>query len=188
MPEVEPRPSRQPGRPSDFDQLWFSQPPVPSYPPLSVRPPPAPVGDARSSIQQGAVSGGIGGILMGIVAQSILDFRHSEVDLLRALGRAATAAGVPSPGAQIGGLLCAGVLGALLGAPLGFMARRLLRVPLRLVFYSLLLPVLWIFVQALVLGRAAAPLAARLPFGPLVIGAIVYGACLAVVTPARARS
>jgi hypothetical protein len=188
MHEVESRPSREPGRPSDFDQQWYSQAPVPSWPPPSMRPPPAPVGDPTSSIWLGAVSGGIGGVLMAIVAESILDFRHSGVDLVRALGRAASAAGVPSPGAQIGGVLCAAVLGAFLGAPLGFMARRLVRVPPRLVFFSLLLPVLWIFVQALVLGRVAAAWAARLPFGPLVIGAVVYGACLAVVPPSPARN
>ena len=135
----------------------------------------------------GALAGGLGGFTMLIVAQNILDFRHAQIDLVRMLGTAVARAGVHGASSQTLGLSCAGVLGAALGLPLGYLARRVLRVLPRLMFFSISMPVVWIFVQAFVIGRLSSALAKQLPFGPLLIGAVVYGGCVAALRPIRAR-
>jgi hypothetical protein len=123
---------------------------------------------------------------MLIASQSILIVRHSNIDVVRLLGNAAAHAYVRFPDARIGGVLAAVALGAILGAPLGLLSRRLLRIVPRLLFFTLLSSALWLFVRALVIGKTAAWLAVELPFGPILIGSILYGACIAVVVPPRA--
>ena len=122
---------------------------------------------------------------MVIVAQSILSVQHSSVDLVRLLGRAEEMAFIRFADPRIGGILVAAAIGATLGAPLGLVTRRVLRRVPRLIFFTLLLSALWLFVRTLVLGKMAPDLAARLPFGPLLVGSIFYGACIALVPPPR---
>jgi hypothetical protein len=124
---------------------------------------------------------------MIIVSQSILDVRHSSIDVVRLLGRGAAHAFVNFADPRIGGILGAAAIGAMLGAPLGLMSRRLLRLVPRVLFFTLLVSALWIFFRALVIGKVAPELAAELPFGPLLVGSIMYGVCLAVVAPPRAH-
>jgi len=124
---------------------------------------------------------------MLIVAQDILDYRHAPVDLVRMLGTAALHAGAHGASLRTMGLAGAGAIGAALGVPLGYLARGALRILPRLVFFSISMPVLWLFVQALVIGRLSQSLAKQLPFGPLLAGALVYGACVAILRPIRAR-
>src|SRR4051794_36760755 len=175
------RPSREFVRPSDFERGWFSRASV--LPPTSLSADLRPIGQSGWSAWLGAISGGLGGLVMVIVAQGILDVRHSGIDIVRLLGRGATHSFVRFSDVRIGGLLCAAALGAVLGAPLGYLARRLLRIVPRLFFFTLLLPVFWLFVRTLVLGKLAPALATQLPFGPLLAGFIVYGACIGVVSP-----
>jgi hypothetical protein len=122
---------------------------------------------------------------MIIVAQGILDDRHSSADVVRLLGRAEALAFVRFTDARVGGVLGAATIGAILGAPLGLMSRRLLRIVPRLLFFTLLMSALWLFVRALVIGKMAAELAVELPFGPLLVGFVMYAVCIAVVSPPR---
>jgi hypothetical protein len=180
------RPSREIARPSNFEKGWFSQAPAHSWPPPSAPPlPPTPIGRPGWSASLGAIAGGLGGPLMVIVAQGILSVRHSGVDLVRLLGHAAAHVFVDLPDARLVGLASAAAVGALLGAPLGFLTRRLLRIVPRLVFFTLLSSALWLFVRTLVIGKMMPGLAAQLPFVPLLVGSVVYAVCIAIVLPAR---
>ena len=182
------RPSLEIARPSDFERGWFAQPPVPSRPPPSIAPPASvAIASAASSACLGTLSGALGGVIMLIVTQSVLGLRHPSLDLVRDLGGTAARALGAFSDPRVGGVVSAAVVGALLGAPLGFMARRLLRIVPRLLFFTLLLPMLWLFVRALVIGKMAAGVAGELPFAPLLVGWVAYGICLAVVVPPRAH-
>lgn len=182
------RPSRDFARHSDFERGWFSHAPIPSSPPPSIEPPSVEViATPGWSTCLGALSGGLGGMIMLIVAQGVLALGHSSVDLVRGLGRVIAGDNGNLGDPRVVGILAAAMMGALLGAPLGFMTRRLLRVVPRMLFFTLLLPTLWLFLRALVIGKLAAGVASALPFGPLVAGLVVYGVCVAVVTPPYIR-
>jgi hypothetical protein len=182
------RPSLEIARPSDFEKGWFAKSPVPSWPPPSIAPPESvAIASAASSTWLGTLSGALGGVIMLIVTQSVLAARHSSVDLVRDLGGTAAHALAAFSDPRVAGVVSAGVIGASLGAPLGFITRRLLRIVPRLLFFTLLLPMLWLFVRALVIGKMAPGVAVELPFAPLLIGWVVYGICIAVVAPPRAR-
>jgi ABC-type dipeptide/oligopeptide/nickel transport system permease subunit len=122
--------------------------------------------------------------MMLLSAQFVVYMAHLRVDLVASSRAAATrlSLGHEFP-------LAAFVLpiagGALIGALLGYATRRLVRVLPRLVFFCFSLPVLWVFVRALVIQRYAPWLAGTLPFGPLAVGAFVYATFLAVVAPIR---
>ena len=179
------RPSREFARPSDFERGWYAQAPVQSHPPTMRPPPPDFGGHPGWSAWLGALTGGLGGVVMIIVAQSILDVRRSNIDVVRLLGRGAEHVFVRFADARLGGIVVAAAIGAMLGAPLGLMTRRLLRIAPRLLFFTLLMPALWLFVRTLVIERLAAGLGSELPFGPLLFGSVVYGACIAIAAPPR---
>jgi hypothetical protein len=182
------RPSRDFARHSDFERGWYSQAPIPSSPPPSFEPPSIEIiATPGWSTLLGALSGGLGGIIMLIVAQGVLVLGHSSVDLVRGLGRAIAGDNGNVGDPRIVAILAAAAMGALLGAPLGFMTRRLLRIVPRVLFFTLLLPTLWLFLRALIIGKLAADKASALPFGPLVAGLVFYGVCVAVVTPPHIR-
>src|SRR5439155_7962119 len=101
---------------------------------------------AGSSLLYGAISGGIGGFLTVLAVQWILVLRHSSWNFVRAMGRAVAAAGLAGVDPRVAGLACATLGGAILGAGLGAMTRRLLKVLPRFVFFALFLPILWLFV------------------------------------------
>ena len=180
------RPSREFARPSDFENGWYAKPAVQSCYPPSMAPPPRDFGGHPGwSAWLGALTGGLGGVVMIIVAQSILAVRHSNIDVVRLLGRGAAHVFIRFADARIGGILGAAAIGAMLGAPLGLMTRRLLRIAPRLLFFTLLMSGLWLFVRTLVIEKMAAGLAGELPFGPLLVGSVAYGVCIAVAAPPR---
>jgi hypothetical protein len=79
------------------------------------------------------------------------------------------------------------IAGVVLGALLGYLSRRLVRIAARLIFFCSLLPIVAIFVYAFVVRRLAPGVAESLPFAPVACGAIVYGIFLAVAAPTRVR-
>jgi hypothetical protein len=121
------------------------------------------------------------------VAEHLLKLRHSSLDLYQMLSSPIARAHIELGGVRHEGLLAAILLGMVAGAPLGYLARRLVRVGPRLLFFALFMPTLWTFVQACVMAQLAPQLASMLPFGPLVLGALAYGTCLALIPPVRAR-
>jgi hypothetical protein len=166
---------------------WYSDDPRYSVPPPSLQPPPPqPIGDPTWSTLLGAVAGGLGGFMMLLAAQFVAYMQHSKYDfvVLSASAAKRVAMGKVFPGQAF---VLPVVCGVVLGALLGYMSRRLIRVVPRLLFFGLLLPIITIFVHAFVIRRLAPGVAETLPFGPLAVGALVYGVFLAVVSPLRVR-
>jgi NhaP-type Na+/H+ or K+/H+ antiporter len=122
--------------------------------------------------------------MMLLSAQFIVFMQHSRIDFVAASRSLAKRAAMGREFAGQGFVLPI-VTGIVLGAVLGYLSRRLIRIFPRLVFFCSLLPILWIFVHAFVLRRFAPSLAETLPFGPLAAGAVVYGIFLAVAAPVR---
>lgn len=79
------------------------------------------------------------------------------------------------------------LVGAIAGLPLGLLTRRLLKLVPRLLFFALFMVAVWILVDALVIPRLAPAMSQRLPFIPLMVGAIAYGVCLAIARPPALR-
>jgi hypothetical protein len=174
------------GRHSNFERGWFATEVVHSVPPPSLAPPPPapePVGLIGSSLRYGAISGAAGGVIMLLTVQLALSLPRSSIDAVRLLGGVSAELGITVGDPRLHGLVLATAAGAMLGAALGFVTRRLLRVLPRVLFFSLLMPMLWLFVQTAVLGRFAPTL--TLPFGPFAVGSLIYAVCLAIAVPTR---
>jgi NhaP-type Na+/H+ or K+/H+ antiporter len=103
-----------------------------------------------------------------------------ELDLVRLLG---DSVGFADVDVRVRGLLVATAGGAILGAALGFLTRRLIRLLPRMLFFSMFMPALWLCVHSLVLTRVSPTLAAALPAAAPLIGALGYGLCVAIVRP-----
>jgi hypothetical protein len=144
-----------------------------------------PIGHSGWAALFGAVTGAFGGFAMLAVAEYTLHVQGATVNLPELLSILVTRAGLDLGSARHEGFAAAIVIGALLGAPLGYLARRLVRIVPRVLFFAILAPVAWIFVQACIMGRLTPGLATLLPFGPLVLGALAYGLCIALVPPIR---
>jgi hypothetical protein len=166
---------------------WFDSPSLP--PPSSVAHGALakPIGHSGWSVFLGAVSGAIGGAAMLALTEYLLKMKQSTVDLAELLSSLASRAHLDFGSPRQAGFAVAIAMGALLGAPLGYLARRLVRIVPRLLFFMILMPVLWLFTQACVLSRVTPELATALPFGPLVLGALAYGLCVGLIPPVRAQ-
>jgi hypothetical protein len=155
-------------------------------PSISPPPPPPPIGHPGWSSLLGSIAGGLGGFVALLAAQFIAYVGHLRFDLVSA-SRAFVVRvlqGHEFPGAAF---VFPVVGGAVLGATLGYLSRRLLRVLPRLLFFSLFLPILTIFFYAIVIRRFAPGLADSLPFAPLAFGSLVYGSFIAVVAPTKVQ-
>jgi hypothetical protein len=80
-----------------------------------------------------------------------------------------------------------GVAGAVLGAILGRLTRRLFPIVPRIVFHGVLAPSLCVVVYAFVLSRYAPHVAHSIPFVASVLGAATFGVLVALVPPIRVR-
>jgi hypothetical protein len=134
----------------------------------------------------GLVCGGIGGVAMLAIAEYVAKQLRFDGDVVLAVG-------TPLPHQLLGGVRAAAavifaIVGAVVGAIFGRLTRRLFKVLPRIFFAAVLACALWTLVQGFVLGRFAPALAQALPFGPMILGAVAYGACVAVVPPPRARA
>src|SRR5687767_12257055 len=133
-----------------------------------------PIGHSGWSIVLGALGGALGGIAMLSLAQHLLTLQHHGLDLSELLSRSRALAAVELGSARQEAFIGAAGAGAALGALLGYLARRLVRIIPRVLFFGLLVPSLWTFAQACVMGMLAPGLARTLPFVPLVLGACAY--------------
>jgi hypothetical protein len=146
---------------------------------------PTPGDPARSAVA-GGVMGAIAGCVALAVAEGVQDRAGLYDDLRAALGSVSPEG--PTTGSIWLVILLAGLSGALSGAGLHWLMRRLHAIPGRLVFGAVLIPSLWIAVDAFGLLRFVPRLADAMPFFPWLVGATVYGACVALVRPVAPRA
>jgi hypothetical protein len=116
----------------------------------------------------------VGGAVAGVLAFALVAWRLNPAHFAlgaqdaRALGLAAFS-------------------GAVLGAILGRLTRRLFPVVPRIVFHGVLAPSLCVVVYAFVLSRYAPHVAQTVPFVASALGAATFGVLLALVPPIPAR-
>ena len=146
---------------------------------------PLPGDPARSAIA-GACAGLLGAWLaLGLVEG--LENQTRLVEYLRvAIGSASSMDASPTSVWRV--IALAGLAGILPGAGLGWLMRRLHRPLARVVFGAVLVPSVWIAVDAFGIQRFAPRYAELVPFVPWLLGAAVYGVCVALVRPVVARS
>lgn len=133
----------------------------------------------------GGFGGGFGAALMLATAQFILKLRHSTIDVAQLAGGMMHRFVPMTRTTKEVGVGVAIAFGAVLGSLLGRLTWRPARALPRLLFFSILAPVAWLFAQAFIIGRFEA-----LPLAPFIIGALVYGLCVATaasIRPRRAR-
>jgi hypothetical protein len=138
-------------------------------------------GDPLRSTLRGAVTGALGGVVALAVAAASLDRLRLAEHVRVAFGQASLASETPRFV-----WLCvamAAASGMLVGAGLGWLMRRLHGRVARIVFAAVLVPSLWIVLDAFVLGRFAPHVAAAARFLPSLLGAIAYGVCMGMVRP-----
>jgi hypothetical protein len=130
-----------------------------------------------------AFAGGIGGVAMLLVARVLL-IRQGALDPAVALGDriAVHSQGVP---AEMVGMGIAAAIGAVVGAVLGRSTWRVTRVIPRVLFFSILAPTLWLFVQVFLIGRMQRDAVSGLSAGPFLAGSLAYALCLAILPALR---
>ncbi|HEY6562181.1 MAG TPA: hypothetical protein VI072_33165 [Polyangiaceae bacterium] len=172
-----------------MDARWFSAPAHAEavHPFAERRAPARPIGHAGWAMFFGAMTGAVGGLAMLKAADQVLVMQHSSANLTAMLSASVAHLNLGVGGAHEQALGVAMAAGALVGALFGFLARRLLRIAPRLLFFWLAVPIVWIFVQAVVMSRVAPHLTTSLPIVPLLVGALAFGTCVAIVPPVRAR-
>jgi hypothetical protein len=142
--------------------------------------------DAARSAFWATVLGGLGGAcgaaLMLVTAQFVLSLRHSPIDVAELAGSFVHRFVPVAAATSEVGMGVAIALGALFGSMLGRLTWRPERALPRLLFLSILAPAAWLFAQAFIIGRFKA-----LPLAPFIIGAVVYGLCVATAASMRPR-
>ena len=137
-----------------------------------------------------AMAGGAAGFLCGIMALGVMGAVNDRVRLVEqarvAFGSASTLPGVTleSVWMRVG---IAAIAGMFVGTALGVLTRRLHGRFARAVFGAVLVPSLWIALDAFALVRFAPRLAAFVPFVPGLVAALVFGVCVALVRPVLPR-
>lgn len=139
--------------------------------------------DRRAATLLGAVAGAAGGAAMLLVARALMLHRGALVDPAIALGERVPLNTSAPP--QILGLAVAVLFGTLLGALLGRSTWRVTRIAPRVLFFSILLPAVWLCAQVFIVGYASRASASALPFGPFLAGALVFALLVAIVPAVR---
>ena len=114
-------------------------------------------------------------------AEGISRWRHFGVDYFGLAGSAAR----QFPGFRgdvMSGAIFAAFTGAMLGGGIAWLARRATRVLPRLLFFSILMPAMWVLLQAFVI-QPLSPWMRTVPALPLLGGALVYGFFLTFSLP-----
>jgi hypothetical protein len=132
----------------------------------------------------GGIAGGAGGVAMLLTAARVAERLRLDVDIVRTIGRTVHVPGVEPYDAGMG--VAIGI-GLVLGVLLGGLLRYSLRLIARILAAPLLAAVLWTLAHAFLFKSFAPRSLGALPFAPMVIGAAVYGLCIAVLRPPRAK-
>jgi hypothetical protein len=131
----------------------------------------------------GAIGGAGGGAAMMVASGEVARRLHLDVDIVGMVGRGVHLLGDDPFKAGIGVGIA---LGAVAGIVFGGVLRHSHRLVARMLAAPLLAAVVWTFVHAFVL-KTWAPRLGSLPFAPMVIGALAYGLCVAILPPPRRR-
>jgi hypothetical protein len=133
----------------------------------------------------GGIGGGAGGAAMLLTAGRVAERLRLDVDVVRTIGGTIHLLAIEPYDAGMG--VAIGI-GLVLGVLLGGLLRYSLRLIARVLAAPLLAAVLWTLVHAFLFKSFAPRSLGALPFAPMVIGAAVYGLCIAVLRPPRAKT
>lgn len=136
------------------------------------------------SMLLGGVAGSFGGAAMMLVARAMLFRSGSSLDPATALGERVHLAGSPP---EVVGLGLAVAIGAVIGVVLGRSTWRVTRVVPRILFFSILMPIVWLFAQVFLIGHMSRDHVSAVPFVPFLVGSLAYAFFVAVI-PAIRRS
>ena len=139
--------------------------------------------DRRAAAWLGLLGGAFGGAAMLLVARAMMLHAGGLVDPAISLGEHVPVQSAVPP--QIVGLAIAVISGALIGALLGRSTWRVTRVAPRLLFFSILLPAVWLCAQVVVVGRMSPASAAAMPFAPFLVGSLAFAVFVAILPAVR---
>lgn len=135
----------------------------------------------------GAVAGAVAGPAMLAVSIVLAMRERRPVALASQLG-ALVSRGLAAGGIRAAlGWGVASIAGALIGVAFGTLTRRLRRFGPMVFFAATLSSAIWTVVHLVLMRRFAPGLADALPFEPMVLGAMTFGAVLALEVPLRTR-
>lgn len=132
----------------------------------------------------GAMAGALAGPATIAVAAALASRTHHALDLPALLGQLTR---VPAQWAHVAGWALVVVVGAALGSLFALFTRRLRHFAPMIAFGMITSFAVWTAFHALALPRLAPWLARMLPYGPMVLAAVVFGALLALQVPIRTR-
>ena len=135
-------------------------------------------GQIASSMVKGAVAGMLGGGLALAVTDRVANGPRFLAHVNAAVAFTGTA------WVWLG---AAAACGMVVGALFGGVTRRLIPIVPRVVFGAIFVPAAWTALYAFVLPRCAPWVVAHVAFAPALLGALVYGLCVAVARPSRPR-
>ena len=133
----------------------------------------------------GAVGGAFGSVSTVAVAQWVAQRTSSPHDFF-VLATEAASRLIGARPILLSGLLFAAGIGAVIGAVMGFFARRADRFLARFLFFVLIVPCLWMFTVAFVL-RWAVPSITAPEWLPMIVGSLSYAVCMALAWPVHLR-
>ena len=134
--------------------------------------------ERRLGTALGALGGAIGGALMLLMSRALLVSQGVSFDPAVRFGEK-VGRFIPDAPPEALGLVLSVVIGGAVGAFLGRFTWRVRRVIPRVLFFSILAPTVWIFVHVFLVGHMNRAQIAAVPFGPFLVGSILYGLSVA---------
>lgn len=134
--------------------------------------------ERRLGAALGALGGAIGGALMLMISRALLAWQGASFDPAVRFGQK-VGRWIPDAPPEALGLVLSVVIGAVAGAFLGRFTWRVRRVIPRVLFFSILAPTVWIVVHVFLVGHMNRAQIAAVPFGPFLVGSILYGLSVA---------
>jgi hypothetical protein len=159
-------------------ETWFDEDEAAGSEPVGPLPR---TGDPMWSGVAGAVAGAFGGVVALGTTDWMVNHGQLTVHWRIAVGQASAAS--IDPVAVRASVALAALAGAILGWLFGGLTRRLFPVVPRIVFGAIVTPALCTVVYAFILPRFAPAFLNAVPFTPLMLGALAYGVCVALMPP-----
>jgi hypothetical protein len=127
-------------------------------------------------------AGAIGGVVFLFVARAVAALHPGGIDVVALAGHAAERV-IPGGDLLQSAVVLALSAGAVFGAFAGLLALRVTRIVPRILFFAILVPAVWILLQAFVIRPLAPWTVDGLPFAPFLAGSLAYAVCIALVRP-----